>query len=182
MAVPDDEWLIVVDMQQVFADPPSPWAASDFYKALPQVERLVAAYRGRVVLTRYVAPMPPTGAWIPYFEAYPSVLQPADDPIWNLVLPAGDGVFVETRATFSKWDEAMAARVGRAQRVAVCGVATECCVLGTVLGAVDKGRFVRVITDACAGGAPDVHDQTLAILAGFAPMVALVTTAAVLDA
>lgn len=180
MTVPPDEWLIVVDMQRVFADAPSPWVAPDFYKALPQVERLVAAYRGRVVLTRYVAMMPPEGAWIPYFEAFPEVLRPAADPLWDLKLQAGEGVFVETRTTFSKWDAALAARLGGASRIAVCGVATECCVLGTVLGAVDAGRFVRVITDACAGGAPAGHDQTIGILGGFAPMVSLVTTAAVL--
>ena len=180
MPVPDNEWLLVIDMQRVFADAPSPWASTDFYQALPQVERLVDAYRGRVILTRYVAPMPPTGAWIPYFETFPTVLRPEQDAIWDLKLPAGEGCLVETRRTFSKWDERMARLVGPDSRIAVCGVATECCVLGTVLGAVDAGRFVRVVTDACAGGAPDGHDQTLNILAGFAPMVSLVTTAALL--
>jgi nicotinamidase-related amidase len=53
-------------------------------------------------------------------------------------------------------------------------------VLGTVLGAVDSGRFVRVITDACAGGVPGGHEQALAILAGFAPLLSLVTTDSVL--
>ena len=43
-----DEWLLVIDMQRVFADPPSPWISPDFYKVLPSVERLVDAYRGRV--------------------------------------------------------------------------------------------------------------------------------------
>lgn len=180
MSASENEWLLVIDMQRVFADPPSPWAAADFYTALPQVERLVEAYRGRVVLTRYVALTPPTGAWIPYFETYPAVLLPEHDPIWDLKVPAGEGVWVETRTTFSKWDAQMATLVGPESRIAVCGVATECCVLGTVLGAVDQGRFVRVISDACAGGAPGGHDQTLAILAGFAPMVALATTDAVL--
>lgn len=180
MPVPDDEWLLVIDMQQVFADAPSPWASSDFYHALPQVRRLAEAYRGRVILTRYVAPMPPTGAWIPYFEAFPAVLRPDDDPIWDLKLPAGEGCLVETRTTFSKWDERMAQLIGPDSCIAVCGVATECCVLGTVLGAVDAGRFVRVVTDACAGGVPVAHDQTLAILSGFAPMVGLITTDALL--
>jgi nicotinamidase-related amidase len=58
----DNEWLIVVDMQRAFVDSPSPWAAPDFYKALAQVERLLPAYRGRAVLTRYVPPNAPAGA------------------------------------------------------------------------------------------------------------------------
>ena len=175
-----DEWLLVIDMQRVFADPPSPWASPDFYQALPQVRRLVEAYRGRVILTRYVAPVPPHGAWIPYFQEFPTVLRGEADAIWDLSLPAGEGALVETRTTFSKWDARMADLVGPDSRIAVCGVATECCVLGTVLGAVDDGRFVRVVTDACAGGTPAGHDQTLAILSGFAPMVSLTQTDAVL--
>ncbi|HTI01689.1 MAG TPA: cysteine hydrolase [Acidisoma sp.] len=178
MPARQNEWLIVVDMQRAFADPPSPWASADFYRALPQVERLVEAYRGRVILTRYVAPMPPTGAWVSYFEAWPSLLLPEQHPAWELKLPPGEGVFVETRATFGKWDAAMAARVGQDAALAICGVATECCVLATVLGAIDAGRFVRLATDACAGGTPEAHGQTLGILAGAAPLVELVQTAA----
>jgi hypothetical protein len=104
---PENEWLIVVDMQRAFADSPSPWAAPRFYKALAQVERLLPAYRGRAVLTRYVPPKALTGAWIPYFELFPSVLRPEDDPLWDLKPPTGAGAFVETRTTFSKWDERM---------------------------------------------------------------------------
>jgi hypothetical protein len=69
------------------------------------------------------------------------VLRPEDDPLWDLKLPAGAGAFVETRTTFSKWDEPMAALTGLRNRIAVCGVATECCVLSTILGAVDHGRL-----------------------------------------
>ena len=48
----------------------------------------------------------------------------------------------------------MAALTGPGNPIAVCGVATECCVLSTILGAVDHGRFVRLVSDACAGGSP----------------------------
>ena len=177
---PESEWLVVVDMQRAFADPPSPWAAPHFYKALAQVERLLPAYRGRAVLTRYVPPKALTGAWIPYFEMFPAVLRPEDDPLWDLKLPACAGVFVETRTTLSKWDEPMAALIGPGNPIAVCGVATECCVLSTILGAVDHGRFVRVIPDACAAGSPQGDAQALGILAGFAPMVSVASTDKVL--
>jgi len=177
---PESEWLIVVDMQRAFADPPSPWAAPDFYKALAQVERLLAAYRGRAVLTRYVPPKALTGAWIPYFEMFPFALRPEDDPLWDLKLPAGAGVFVETRTTFSKWDESLAGLTGPDNPIAVCGVATECCVLSTVLRAIDRGRFVRLIPDACAAGSPQGDEQALGILASFAPMVSVASTDEVL--
>ena len=177
----ENEWLIVVDMQRAFADSPSPWAAPDFYKALAQVERLLPAYRGRTVFTRYVPPKAVTGAWIPYFDLFPALLRPEDDPLWDLKLPASAEAFVETRTTFSKWDERMAALTGLRTRLALCGVATECCVLSTILGAVDHGRFVRLISDACAAGSPRGDEQTLGILEGFAPMVNVAKTDEVLS-
>jgi nicotinamidase-related amidase len=170
------EWLLVIDMQRAFADPPSPWAAAEFYTILPRIERLIAAYEGRVVLTRYVPPAPLTGAWVGYYAAFPSLLLPESDLAWDLKLAGGAAAPVETRATFSKWDARMAALIGPESGIAVCGVATECCVLGTVLAAVDDGRSVRMITDACAGGSEVAHDQTIGLLGGFAPLVTLVRT------
>jgi hypothetical protein len=90
-----------------------------------------------------------------------------------LKLPAGAGAFVETRTTFSKWDAPMAALTGLRNRIAVCEVATECCVLSTVLGTVDHGRFVRLVSDACAAGSPQGDAQALGI---FAPMVRVANT------
>ncbi|HEY1783029.1 MAG TPA: hypothetical protein VGG79_21835 [Roseiarcus sp.] len=92
-----------------------------FYQALAQVERLLPAYRGRTVLTRYVPPKVPSGAWIPYFDMFPSLLRPEGDPLWDLKLPAPHGAFLETRTTFSKWDEPMAALTGQGAPIAVCG-------------------------------------------------------------
>jgi nicotinamidase-related amidase len=180
MSLPETEteWLLVIDMQRAFADPPSPWAAPGFYAVLPRIERLMAAYAGRVVLTRYVPPRPLSGAWVGYYKAFPSLLLPESDPAWDLVVTAEAGAPVETRATFSKWDARMAGLVGPASPIAVCGVATECCVLGTVLGAVDDGRSVRVITDACAGGTEEAHEQAIGILGAFAPLVSLSRTEA----
>jgi nicotinamidase-related amidase len=70
----------------------------------------------------------------------------------------------------------MAALTGPQNPIAVCGVATECCVLSTILGAVDHGRFVRLVSDACAAGSPQGGAQTLGILTGFAPTVSVVST------
>ena len=122
--MPLNEWLIVVDMQRAFADAPDPWAAPGFYGALAQVERLLPAYRGRTILTRYVPPKALAGAWISYFAMFPSLLRPEGDPLWDLKLPAPKGAFVETRTTFSKWDGSwMAALTGPGGPIAVCGVA-----------------------------------------------------------
>ena len=71
-------------------------------------------------------------------------------PLWDLKLPGGGGSLRRDPDDLRQ----MGRGNDRARRagapIAVCGVATECCVLSTVLGAIDAGRFVRLVTDACA--------------------------------
>ena len=64
-AVGPDAALVVIDMQDVFAVPPSPWASPDYPRALAGTRRLLPAFAGRTVLTRYVAPAVPDGASSP---------------------------------------------------------------------------------------------------------------------
>jgi nicotinamidase-related amidase len=165
------EWLLVIDMQRVFADPASPWAVGQFDEVLAPIETLIAAYAGRVIATRYISPQPLVGAWEGYFEKFASLLLPSDDKAWDLMLAEHLSYRTETRATFGKWDSGMAAVLGSDAPIAVCGVATECCVFATVLAAIDNGRSVRVVADACAGSSPLFHDQALSLLSTFAPLV-----------
>jgi nicotinamidase-related amidase len=62
----------------------------------------------------------------------------------------------------------------------VVGVATDCCVISTVLPAADAGVAVRVVTDACAGSTDEDHDRALRVMSLYAPLVELATTAEVL--
>ena len=179
-AMPDArEWLLVIDMQHAFADPAGVWGTPGFAAILPAVRRLIAHYAGRVILTRYVPPAPPTGAWIAYFRRFPTMLLPAHDPAWALVPGLPGGAPVETRTTLGKWDAAMARRIGLDASIALCGATTECCVLATALRAADDGVAVRVIADACAGATPALHEQALAILAAAAPLITIAATDAV---
>jgi nicotinamidase-related amidase len=166
-----EEWLLVIDMQRVFAEPASPWVVGQFDEVLAPIETLIAAYAGRVIATRYVSPQPPVGAWAGYFDRFATLLLPPEDEAWDLMLDERLSYRTETRATFGKWDSRVAAVLGPDTRIAVCGVATECCVLATVLAAVDDGRSVRVVADACAGSSPLIHEQTLSLLSTFEPLV-----------
>ena len=148
-----DGVLVVVDVQHVFADAGSPWGAPRFAEVHPAIRRLTAAFPGRVVHTRFVAPAEPTGAWVPYYAQFPFALQPPDAPLYALV---GD------------------------RPVLLAGVSTDCCVLSTALPAADAGVPVRVVTDACAGASDADHDRALAAMALYAPLITLTTTDAVL--
>lgn len=175
-------WLVVVDMQRIFAEPPSPWAAPAFDRALAGTRRLLPAFSGRTVFTRYVAPLRPSGAWIPYFEQWPFALVGHDDPLYEVVpalRDAAEHALVETRESFGKWDDRLRAATGATELV-LAGVSTDCCVIATALAAGDAGVRVRVAADACAGASDADHERALAAMALFAPLVEVTTVDAVL--
>ena len=169
--IPDPEWLIVIDMQRAFGTAGSVWNAPGFHAIAPRIERLMAAYGERVILTRYVPPDPIEGAWRAYFAAFPSMRLPADDPAWDITLAHPAAARIETRVTFGKWDAGIAAIVGPDAPIALCGATTECCVLATALAAADAGHAVRVFEDACTGATPELHQKAIALMAAFAPVI-----------
>jgi nicotinamidase-related amidase len=171
-------WLVVVDLQQVFRDPDSPWTTPRFDEIRPNVRRLVAAFGDRVVFTRFVAPEKPEGAWVDYYEQYDFARQPPDAPLYRLAEDPGGAPVVDA-TTFGKWGPELAGFVGDGP-LTVAGVATDCCVLSTVLPAADAGVPVRVVSDACAGASDRAHEDTLQILGCYAPLVQVATTASVL--
>ncbi|MGI4896261.1 MAG: cysteine hydrolase family protein [Janthinobacterium lividum] len=172
---PGDPWLVVVDMQAVFGDPASPWAAPDFAAASTVTLDLVARFAPRVVLTRFVAPAEPRGAWMSYYEQFPFALVPDDDPLYALAPGfTGTPFPVLTLPTFGKWGPELRALVGEAP-IVVCGVSTDCCVLSTVLAAADAGVAVTVVADACAGATAVDHDRALAAMRLYTPLVDVVS-------
>jgi len=179
-------WLVVVDVQHVFADSGSPWGSPMIDAALPHVRRLVAGFEGRTVATRFVAPEQPRGAWVPYYAEFGFALQPPTAPLYALldgVVPADAPVV--TRTSFGKWDDAadgLAALTAGADALVLAGVSTDCCVLSTALAAADAGVAVQVVTDACAGATRADHDRALAAMALYAPLITLTTADAVLAA
>jgi nicotinamidase-related amidase len=176
--VTSEGWLVVIDLQRVFGDPGSPWAAPRFAEARLRSAQLAGAFGERVVHTRFVAPAEPAGAWRAYYEQFAFARQRPDAPLYELVDdPAGRPVV--TASTFGKWGPVLAAVVGDGP-LTVTGVATDCCVISTVLAAADAGVPVRVVRDACAGSTDDDHDRALRVMSLYAPLVELTTTAEVL--
>ena len=176
-------WLAVIDMQRVFADPQSGWFTPRLAKITGPVTELVAAFAPRVVFTRFVAPAAPAGAWRRYYEQWPFALQPPDAPIYQLIdgLPAGPGRTLDA-TTFSKWGPELSARVGPGGRLVLAGVSTDCCVLSTAVAAADAGVAVQVVADACAGVNDASHEQALAVLRLYGPLIEVTTVADVLEA
>lgn len=179
MTAPQPEgWLVVVDLQHVFGDVDSPWTAPRFAEIRPQIHRLVEAFGDRVVWTRFVAPAEPVGAWKEYYAQFPFALVPPDHHLYALVEDPGAHPVVDA-TTFGKWGPDLVEVVGDGP-LTVAGVATDCCVISTVLPAADAGVPVRVVADACAGSSDDDHDRAIRVMGLYAPLVEVTTTDEVL--
>ncbi|WP_338675220.1 isochorismatase family protein [Streptomyces sp. SCSIO 30461] len=168
--------LAVIDMQRVFADLASPWATPRFADATAGVRRLLPAFAGHVVFTRFVAPEHPTGAWRAYFDRWPFALQPPDSEIWRLTDEFSTCV-VDTldTATFGKWTPELAERVRPDGTLVLAGVSTDCCVLSTALAAADAGIEVLVAADACAGADDRSHAGALQLMDLYRPLIRVTT-------
>jgi nicotinamidase-related amidase len=169
-------WLAVIDMQRVFADPDSPWAAPRYAEAAAGVRRLLPAFADRVTFTRFVAPDQPTGAWRAYYAQWPFARRPPDAPLWRLTDDFADRApHLMDAATFGKWTPELATRVGPEGRLVLAGVSTDCCVLSTALAAADAGVETLVVSDACAGADDASHARALDVMKLYGPLIQIVT-------
>ena len=169
-------WLAVIDMQRVFAEPDSPWAAPRYAEAAAGVRRLLPAFAERVTFTRFVAPDKPVGAWQAYYAQWPFALQPPDAPLWRLTDEFADRApHIMDATTFGKWTPELAHRTGPEGRLVLAGVSTDCCVLSTALAAADAGVETVVVADACAGADDDSHAKALDVMRLYGPLIRVVT-------
>jgi len=173
--IPTDAQLIAIDMQRVFRDPDSVWCCTGFDAALRNIERLATAVSTPPIFTRFVRDPAEVGTWREYYDRWPTTRLPPDDPAWELEIGSLTASDTLDAPTFSKWGNELA-RLPITTPLILTGVATDCCVLGTALGAIDAGRKVIVVTDACAGGTDDAHIKALELLGLLDPLITLVTT------
>ena len=171
MSPPNAPLLAVIDMQEFFAAG-SPWEVPGFADLIEPIDSLAGAYGPQTIFTRFVIPEVPQGSWVGYYRAWPQVLTPEAAHLADLALPwASQGRGTLDKTTFSKWGPELESMLGPGRELTVCGVSTDCCVIATVLDAVDGGAQVRVIADACAGITPEAHEAALNLMGGFAPQV-----------
>jgi nicotinamidase-related amidase len=165
--------LALIDLQNIFADPRSGWAAPDFARVIEPAKQLVERFAPDVIFTRFVAPAEPAGAWVPYYEAFPFALQAPDAEDYQLV-DEFKGPATLDKTTFGAWGPELAAAVGPGGRLVLGGVSTDCCVISTALAAVDAGVRVQVVEEACAGSTEENHRKAIDIMRLYAPMLAIV--------
>jgi nicotinamidase-related amidase len=167
-------FLVVIDMQTVFADVASPWYPPSFADAAARVEELLPLFGQRVVFTRFVPPSVIEESWAAYYRKWEFAKDTPADRIWSLASPWTGRTSVDSHR-FSKWVLALRRITGRHPMLTLCGVSTDRCVLGTALAAIDAGAHVRVVTDACTARTPAIQQRVLSLLHARAPMLELTT-------
>ena len=168
MAASQRDWLVVIDMQNAFAQPDSPWFTPSFEAAAGNIAALLPLYGERVRFTRFVPPARIAGSWEAYYAKWQFAVKPNDPAIWELVEPWRGQPSVDSHQ-FSKWGPALAWLADAGGSIVLCGVSTDCCVMATALAAVDDGAFVRVVADACGAKTPTIHQAALDLLAKRSP-------------
>ncbi|TDO43101.1 nicotinamidase-related amidase [Kribbella sp. VKM Ac-2527] len=167
--------LALIDLQRIFAEPGSAWAAPDFQRVVEPTRRLVEQFSPHVIFTRFVAPTDvPTGSWASYYELYPFALQPPDSDAYQLV-DEFHGAPTLDSPSFGKWGKELADAVGPGGNLVLAGVTTDCCVLSTALAAADAGVYVQVVEDACVGSDEANHQKAIDIMRLYTPMLEIVT-------
>lgn len=165
---------LCVDMQRMFF-PGSLWGSSWTERILPTVARIASHSAERTVFTRFIPPVFPSdlpGMWQRYYQRWEPMtrqhLDPAQldllPPLAALVPPA----VVVDKTTYSAFMQPELhnwLRSVNADSVAITGAETDVCILATVLGAVDYGYRVTIVTDGICSSSDPGHEALLDLYA-----------------
>lgn len=163
---------LCVDMQRLFG-PGSGWAVPWMEKVLPVVAELAAARAGRTIFTRFIPPPDleaAMGSWARYYAAWPQMLRDRLPPDWLELAPAlarhVPPARIFDKPLYSPWPDGRLDGFLRGAGVStliVTGGETEICVMATVLGAIDRGYRVILVSDAVCSSADPGHDAAMRI-------------------
>lgn len=163
---------LCLDMQNIFAAG-SPWETPWLPRVLPRVERLVGAWPERTIFTRFIPARRPgegVGTWRDYYERWSEVtlerLPPDKIDLLAELAPYAPPSEVIDKTVYSPWmTSTLASSLVRrgADTLIVSGTETDVCVLGAVLGAVDRGYRVVIPTDALCSSSDNAHDASLTV-------------------
>ena len=162
-----NSWVhLCIDMQRIFSEPTAwytPWMA----RVLPNVVGLVELDPARTVFTRFIpleSPEAANGSWRRYYGRWQTMTQQELDPelidlvpdLARFVPPAQ----LVDKHVMSPWHSDLHARLQSAgiETLIVSGSETEVCVLATVMGGIDLGYRIVLVTDAICSGADETHD------------------------
>ncbi|ABL69734.1 cysteine hydrolase family protein [Paracoccus denitrificans] len=170
--LPPETLHLCIDMQKLFAAG-SPWAVPWIERILPGVAALVAARPERTLFTRFIPPArlkAAPGAWARYYAEWPEMLRERLDSQWLELLPElarhVPPARVVDKPVYSPWHDGRLNHFLRGAGIStlvVTGGETDVCVLATVMGAVDLGYRVVLVSDAICSSTDMGHDAAMTL-------------------
>lgn len=161
-------------------------------RVLPNIVAITSADPERTIFTRFIPALRPgqgAGMWRRYYERWSSMtIDKLGPEMVDLVKELAR--FVPPARTFDKYvyspwtGSTLHAQLCEAdvETVVITGGETDVCVLATVLGAVDWGFRVILVSDALCSSADEKHDSMMNIYMNrFGQQVECVTTETLLD-
>ena len=168
--------LLVIDMQNVYL-PGQEWACPSMPDAIRNIRALLDAENvGDTVLTRFVAPEDPAGTWKDYNVENAAVnADPWLNELVEELQPYAKRYPVLNKSVYSSMKiPELVARAKAAEHIVLTGVVAECCVLSTMMEAIDQGHSVIYLYD-CISGQTEANEQAIKKIAeSFAPLHTLV--------
>jgi nicotinamidase-related amidase len=163
---------LCLDMQRLFS-PAGPWPTPWMERVLPVVATIAEYAPEKTVFTRFIPPMRPEdmpGTWRLYYEKWVETTRQHLDPdllelmppLRRLVPPAQvlDKPVYSAFAGHLLSDELQRRQV---DTLIVTGSETDVCVLSTVLGAIDHGYRVVLVSDGLCSSSDEGHDALLSL-------------------
>jgi nicotinamidase-related amidase len=182
---------LCVDMQRLFA-PGGPWPVPWAERVLPAIEELVASHPRQTLFTRFVPAARPgegPGTWGRYYTRWSEVTLSKIDPSLVELMPSlarfVPPAKLVDKHVYSPWTEGRLDTMlagSEIDTLVITGGETDVCVLATVLGAIDRGFRVVIVTDAVCSSADQTHDALMELYRSrFSEQVEAVSTGEVLD-
>ncbi len=175
-----NDLLLVIDFQNVYM-PGQEWACPSLPEAVKNTRRILEAENSMnrsldILFTKYLASEDPAGTWRVYNEEYRSINE--DSFLCDIVKdlkPFAEKHPTAVKSTYSsmKSDQVLKAAQGK-ERLILTGVVAECCILSTMMEAIDLGYQVVYLYDCIAGQTPENEAAIRKIAESFAPMHTLV--------
>lgn len=165
--------LLVIDMQNVY-EPGNEWGCENMPEATLNIKKLLDNENKKydVIFTEYLPSENPKGVWEEYNIVNKNV---NEDEYLNEIVeelkPYLEEYPLYSKSVYSsmKIDE-VAKASEEANRLVVSGVVSECCVLSTVLDAIDMGYKIIYLKDACAGFTFETEKAVLKVFEGLIPL------------
>ncbi|RYG37282.1 MAG: cysteine hydrolase [Burkholderiales bacterium] len=190
-SIPDRAVHLCNDMQLMFAAE-TPWKTPWMDRVAPVVTTIAREHASSTIFTRFIPadyPGAGEGVWRRYWQRWSSMtLQHIDTHLVGLLpelAQLAPPATVFDKRTYSPWvDGKLHAllQLRQCTTLIVTGGETDVCVLASVLGAVDHGYRVIVVTDAICSSSDETHDAVMTVYARrYGQQIEAVTAELVMD-